>query len=124
MNRRQVTWTAVGLLGGLLLIALIAAAVISATKSTQVRATQQQNTTLLKNSSESLDLIKGLVEEVQSCTTPGRECHERNQRATANAIDSINRAAVFAAACADQRGVQGEDEIYACVIRRLAKTGH
>jgi hypothetical protein len=101
-----------------LAIVLVTAIVVAATKSTKIRETQTANTPLLENSNETLKLIR-------DCTTPGEECFDRGQRRTAevvaNLTSDLTRVSAYAAACADRPGVQGEDEILACVIARLAK---
>lgn len=79
-----------------------------------VEAQQDTNTGTLNASERGLELIR-------DCTEPGGECYGRSQRRTADAVADINLAAVYAAACADREGVQGEDEIYACVVRLFAE---
>lgn len=68
-----------------------------------------------------IDASERTLNRVTDCTTPGRKCYAEGQERTASAVDSISRAAVYAAACADREGVQGEDEIYACVVRLFAE---
>jgi hypothetical protein len=80
---------------------------------TGIEEQQDTNTATITASKRTLNLVT-------ECTTPGRRCFERAQERTASAVADINRAAVYAAACADREGVQGVDEIYACVIRQLA----
>lgn len=82
---------------------------------TGIETQQDTNTGTIRASERTLD-------RVTECTTPGRECYERGQERTASAVADINRAAVYAAACADREGVQGVDEIYACVVRQLARS--
>lgn len=59
------------------------------------------------------------LNEVRSCTIPGGTCYERGQDQTGEAVDSINRVVVYAAICADRPGVQGQNEIEACVLDLL-----
>jgi hypothetical protein len=93
---------------------MVAALVVTQLTATLVGAdTTQTIRESQKASQETLRIIR-------SCTTPGAECFDRGQQQTADAVEDINRVAVFAAVCADKRGVQGEGEIYACVVRLLA----
>lgn len=92
-----------------------------------IRATQVGNTSTLRSASDAANSAKDAAESaergtarIEDCTTPGRDCYDSGQKRTADAIADINKVAVYAAACADQDGVQGEDEIYTCVIRLLA----
>lgn len=62
---------------------------------------------------------RDVLEEVRSCTTPGGECYQRGQESTVKAVGDINRIVVYAAACADRRGVNTEQEIQACVLKLL-----
>lgn len=120
MNRRQLVFAVLALLAMAVLLVVITAAIVGAQKSTAIRDQQQETTPLIESSNDTLDAIEKLAAEIRSCTTPGQDCYERGQRQTADAVDVINNAVVYAAACADQRGVQGQDEIYACVVRRMA----
>lgn len=96
-----------------ILVLLIGAVITSATKSTQIRDQQQQNSPLIANSDETLQLIK-------ACTTPGLRCYERGQRQLADAVGNVNRVVVLAAACASGPVTKSEAEIQACVIERLS----
>lgn len=106
-NTRAFAWVIIALLVGALVVTLLTATIVGADNTNTIRATQRDN-------AETLRLIR-------SCTTPGRECFDEGQKRTADAVADINRVAIYAAACADKPGVQGRDEIYACVIRSLAK---
>jgi hypothetical protein len=97
----------VALLSAALVVVAVTAAVVGADNSQAIRSTSRDN-------AEALRLIK-------SCTTPGQECFERGQKQTAEAVADINRVTVYAAACADLPGVQGQAEIYACVVEKLAE---
>jgi predicted PurR-regulated permease PerM len=90
-----------------LIVVIATAAVVGADNTRVIRQTQRDN-------AELLTLIR-------SCTTPGQKCFNESQKRTADVVADLNRVAVYAASCADKRGVQGEDEIYACVIKLLAK---
>lgn len=103
---RTATWVLILLLAVGLVSIAVTAAVVGADNTRVIRQAQQDN-------NETLRIIR-------SCTTPGAECHDRGQKATAAAIADINQVSIYAAACADQPGDQSADEIYACVIRKLA----
>lgn len=114
MSRRQAVWTVAGMAAASLLIIVVASVVISATMSARIRDTQVTNTGTLKATERTLAIV-------EDCTTPGSECFQEGQRRTAAAIADINRVTVYAAACADRPGVQGQSEIYACVVESLAE---
>lgn len=115
--RRQVLWVALAAAVALLVIVVATAVIVSATKSTQIRDTQTENTTLLENTNETLKIIR-------ECTSPGQPCYDRGQKSTAEIVakltSDLTRVSAYAAACADKPGVQGKDEIFACVVRELA----
>ena len=117
LTRRQVLWSVVALAVALLVVVVASAVVVSAVKSTSIRETQTQNTDLLEKTDETLQIMRG-------CTTPGEECYDRGQRRTAELVahltSDLTRVSAYAAACADQAGVQTEDQIFACIVRRLA----
>lgn len=106
-NVRTFTWVVITLLAAALTITLLTATIVGADNTATIRQAQRE-------SAESLQIIR-------SCTTPGMQCFDEGQKRTADAVADINRVAVYAAACADKPGVQGRDEIYACVVRSLAK---
>lgn len=58
--------------------------------------------------------------QIKDCTSPEGECFKRGQRQTADAVSSINRVAIIAAACADKPRRQTVEQIQACVIEQLA----
>lgn len=105
-NARTFAWVLVALLTGALVVTLLTATLVGTDNTNTIRENQ-------RDTKASLSLIR-------SCTTPGQECFDRGQEQTAKAVADINRVAVYAAACADKPGVQGRDEIYACVVRSLA----
>lgn len=106
-NTRTFAWVIVCLLAAALTVTLLTATIVGADNTNTIRQSQRDN-------AEALYLIR-------SCTTPGMECFDRGQKQTADAVADINRVAVYAAACADKPGVQGRSEIFACVVRALAK---
>lgn len=94
-------------LGALVLVGVLTTVAQTRELVGAVRETQQTNT--------------GTVNLIRDCTEPQGGCFKRGQRRTAGAIDAITNASVYAAACADQPGVQGSDEIFACVVRKFAE---
>lgn len=113
MKRTRFAWAVASIMTALTVVCLVVAVFTSAAKSTQIRESQVTNTRTLENTESTLEIVK-------DCTQAGGECFERNQRQTRDVVTDLNRVAVLAAACADKRGVQGEGEIYACVVRSLA----
>lgn len=117
LTGRQLLWTTVALAGVALVISVVTAAVVSAVKSTSIRESQVENTALIENTDQTLKIIR-------ECTTPGEDCYDRGQARTAAIVarltNDLTRVSAYAAACADQAGVQTEDEIFACIVRRLA----
>lgn len=118
MTRRHVLWAVVALLVVGVLVVVASAVVVSAVKSTSIRETQTANTPLLENTNETLKIIR-------ECTTPGEPCYDRGQRRTATLVrdltNNLTRVSAYAAACADQPRQQSTDEIFACVVARLAE---
>lgn len=112
LDRRSILVFLVGAGATAIVLFLIVAILTSATKSTEIRDTQQQNSPLIKNTAATLARI-------QNCTTPGRPCYERGQRQLARAVGDINRVVVLAAACASGDGSRTETEIQACIVERL-----
>lgn len=117
-TRRQMTIIVLAITVAVLVIVLTTAIVTSAIKSTSIRETQTSNTPLLQNSNETLKRIR-------ECTTPGEKCFDEGQARTAEIVSeltsNITRVSAYAAACADRAGVQGEDEIFACVVLKLSE---
>lgn len=116
-GRRQVLWALVGLMIAAAVVAFGTAALVSALNSGAIRGTQQANTETLDNSAETL-------KRVRECTTPGLPCYDDGQKRTAELVarltNNLTRVSAYAAACADKPGVQGKDEIFACVVAELA----
>lgn len=83
------------------------------TKSAALAAEQSS-----KDSAETLRLI-------QDCLDPSGVCNQENQAQTAAIIaefnKSVTRAAIYAAACAEDPEPQSPKEIEACVFRLLAQ---
>lgn len=95
------------------LLLLVFGIITAATKSTEIRDTQEQRAPFNEANDETLRIIKG-------CTTPGMRCYERTQRQTARAVGDVNRVIVLAAACASGSTIRTQVEIQACVLRGLA----
>ena len=109
---RAVVVFVIGMGATALLLLLVFAIVTSATKSTEIRDQQQENSPLIENTDATL-------ERIQNCTTPGRPCYERGQRQLADAVGNVNRVVVLAAACASGPVTRTEADIQACVVERL-----
>ena len=109
--------------GGIAILAVVITAAIIQTLSlvTTVREAQQNNTKTVESAKIAAREAQRGTDRIEECTTPGRPCYDQGQKRTADVVSDLNRVAVFAAACADKAGVQGEDEIFSCVIRLLAK---
>jgi hypothetical protein len=113
---RAIATFALGALVAALVLTLVTAVLTSATKSTEIRDQQEQNSPLIENTDQTLKIIEG-------CTTPGRACYERGQRQLATAVGDINRVVVLAAACASGSQTRTEAEIQACILKRLPRRG-
>lgn len=111
---RNFGWIIVGLLSALLLVIVLALLVGTGSSSQDAEENTEAIEQTQRDNRELLRLIK-------SCTTPGEECFQEGQERTADAIADINRVTVYAASCADKPGVQGQAEIYACVVELLAE---
>lgn len=72
-------------------------------------------------------LVRAAQVRLEDCTTPGRECYDdgarRSGELVGNITDAQQDAAVFAAACADRDGVQGQAEIERCVLASFKRKG-
>lgn len=106
-RRQRIGWVLIYVVVAAVVLAMVAG--VAAIRQTQLEGTPTGQR-LLEASDRILD-----------CTDPNGECYQRNQDRTADVIGDLNRVAVYAAACADRRGIQGEDEIYACVVRLIAQ---
>jgi hypothetical protein len=91
----------------------LVAVIVSATKSTQIRDTQETNT-------EKSDARDEVLDRIRNCTTPGRPCYDRGQRQLAKAVGDVNRVVILAAACASKPFEQSVEAIQACVVDGLA----
>jgi hypothetical protein len=88
-----------------------------------IRHQQVQNLSTLQSARQAAVEAKRTADTIASCTTPGQPCFERAQRQTGQAVASINRVVILAAACAVGRTgtvVEIQTAIQACVINRLA----
>lgn len=120
INRRQTLWAVIVVVAGLLTIAVITAALVSATTATRIRAAQVSNTRTLDSSQRTLRLV-------EDCTTPGGVCYERSKKQTGDAVADINRVVILAAACSvglprDLTVGERQTRIQSCVIERLAQS--
>lgn len=110
---RRVGWVLIGACTGMVVVVLLTVLI-------SIRGTQQNNSPILKSTEQAATSADRTLEQIEDCTTPGRECYERGVRRTADAIASINEVAIYAAACADKPRRQSVEEIQSCVIARLA----
>lgn len=120
VSRRQIAWFALGAALAGVVLALVFAVFTSASKSTEIRDSQQKNSPLINKTNRAVQNTNKALRIVQGCTTPGERCYERAQRQTADAVSNINRVVIIAAACASEPGTHSVEEIQACVIARLA----
>lgn len=74
-------------------------------------ATVILGTVLLVRLSDVAEVNKANGEIVKDCTTPGGECFERGQRATGDAVGSINKVTILVARCQ----AAGRADLEACV---------
>lgn len=110
LTRRQLVWAVIALAVAAIIGVVVTTSIVSATKSTEVRGTQVDNTKTLNYSKETLQLLK-------DCIEPGGKCYERSQENTAGAVSSITQYAVYAAVCVDEPGRQTVEQTTACIIR-------
>lgn len=104
--KRQIGWTFVGLLTGIVIVISLTLLARTWSLTDSIRDSQQSN-------ASTLTLIK-------DCTEPGGNCYKRNQKASGQAIDVINRVSVYAAACASQERNKGSiEKIQVCVLNRI-----
>jgi hypothetical protein len=83
-----------------------------------IRATQNKNSPVIKNTADTLAAVK-------DCTQPEGKCYSRGQRRTAKVLSDVSGVIVLAAACAvdvrpDQSVEQRQDAITACITTRLS----
>jgi uncharacterized protein YlxW (UPF0749 family) len=132
--KRRVLLATVAALLAVLLASVVAMAVFAAFTLDAVREAQLVNTERAKDT-EALaeqikvitadtnnlaEQIKRVAGQIESCTTPKGECYERGRSQTADAVGTINRITIYAAACADRAGVDTAPEIQACIEQALA----
>lgn len=60
-------------------------------------------------------------ERIVSCTDPEGDCYRESQERTKAVVADIGKVSAYAAACADQPGVQGSADVLACVLDRLKR---
>lgn len=113
---RPLLGVVVGMLVGALFVGVLV--VLLSIRVTQVDRGDDVSDTL-----RAAEAAEAGTDRIEDCTTPGRDCYERGQAQTAQAVANITRlsayAATFAAACADLPGRQSVDEIERCVFEKL-----
>lgn len=109
--------------GGLAVIGVLLVFIIVQTfgLTSQVRETQKGNRSTLETAQIAAEEAAKATDRIEDCTTPGRPCYIQGQKRTADYLSDLNLVIAYAAACADQQGVQTEAEVYACVIQKLAQ---
>lgn len=104
---RELITSLVYTLAAVLVIGVIFVVTQTFTLLTTVRETQ-------KDSRES-------VEAIRDCTQPSGECYREARERSARTVTDIGKVSAYAAACADRPGVQTEDEVRLCVLRKVAR---
>jgi len=117
-RQRPVFGAVVGVLVGMLLVAVLVLMTRTWALTDQIRESQKTNTGTLEATQKTLDAV-------EDCTQPTGECFQRGQKRTASAVGDINRVVILASACSvglDTRlsVEQRQAEIQQCVIDRLA----
>ena len=117
-RQRPVFGAVVGVLVGMLLVAVLVLMTRTWALTDQIRESQKTNTGTLEATQKTLDAV-------EDCTQPTGECFQRGQKRTASAVGDINRVVILASACSvglDQRlSVEERQQlISSCVINRLA----
>lgn len=117
-KRALITVTAVMVFAILVLLLLLIS---------QIRATQQEGSPVLKaiqsqqvDIKRAADSAQSTNEQVLDCLDPAGECFKRSQENTGNVVASINEITQYAAVCADRPGAQSLVEIRACVAGLIA----
>lgn len=68
-----------------------------------------------------LEKIQETRNRVLDCTEPNGKCYGRIKNQTDNAVQNVNKIAIYAASCADQPYTQTVKEIESCIVRELAE---
>lgn len=110
LTRRQLVWAIIALAVAAIIGVIVTTSIVSATKSTEVRDTQVDNTQTLNYSKETLLLLK-------DCIQPEGECYKRSQERTEGAVQNITKYAVYAAVCVDEPGRQTVEETTRCIVQ-------
>jgi hypothetical protein len=126
-TRRHAAWFVIGCAGMALLMSVLYINLQAAHTTDAIRGTQQTNTAINVNQTRLLHEITRVSRRIRSCTTPGQPCYDAGQKRTGDAVASINRVVILAAACAVGKTgtvTQIETAIQSCVIQRLAADEH
>lgn len=124
---RRVAHVIAGLALGLLLVGGITAVTVGVYLIGAVRDTQVANTDRAtidrardeRTAATAQDAARA-AERIEDCTTPGRECFVESQRRLGRTVGSINRYALAAAYCADDRGQQSIEELEECILEEIS----
>jgi hypothetical protein len=80
-----------------------------------LNAIRAQQVTTHRSQQETQQALRILID----CTTPGHACNLRSQKATTDAIKTLEQIIIYANGCQDRPGVQSLSEIEACVTKLL-----
>lgn len=101
--------------------------VLLLTLISQVRATQQSGSPVLKAIIGQQDDIKAAAkastetnDQILDCLSPQGACYAESQKRSAGFIASVNEITAYAAVCADRPGSQSLEEIRLCVADLIA----
>jgi hypothetical protein len=106
----RAAWLFLGCLASALIVAVLYALLAGAHTTQAIRETQVNNRVLLNT--------------IRDCTQPTGECYRAGQKRTGDAVATINRVVILAAACAavtTGTEPQVEARIHACVIDRMRR---
>ena len=117
---RTIAWAVVGAAVMLLIMAVTVTMLQTGTVVDLIRNDQKAGIERAKVTKSNTEQIKQLAETIRSCTDPAGECYKQGQERTGAAVASINEVIIYAAACADQPGVDSVPKIRNCVRALLA----
>lgn len=101
-----------GLLGFLIILALVAAMLVTSLLAYNIDHRGRSNSPVLRE-------IRTGNQILIDCTTPGHDCYEQGQQRTGEAIVRLNQIIVLASYCAKQPGNVTVEQIQACVVKGL-----
>ena len=108
LTPRQAVWALIALMAMTTVLVLVVTGLVAATKSTEIRESQNELGPIIKNTDRTLEVLL-------DCTEPAGECYKRGQTNTQGAVEDITKYAVYAAVCVDQPGRQTLEETTICI---------